>query len=78
MSNEVEAAWNDLPDALKAHPGIKRLNQAARAAVLAEREAWRIEVESCLRAAGITEGMAREIAAAIRNPSLPDSHNGCG
>lgn len=39
----------------------------ARMAREEEREAWRVEVESCLRAAGVTDGMAREIAAAIRN-----------
>lgn len=25
---EVVAAWNDLPDSLKAHPGLKRLYRA--------------------------------------------------
>jgi hypothetical protein len=28
MHHEIELAWNDLPDALKAHPGIKRLYRA--------------------------------------------------
>lgn len=28
--NELVAAWNDLPDALRCHPGLKRLCRAAR------------------------------------------------
>lgn len=56
MHREIELAWNDLPDALKAHPGVKRLYRACGVKGIHGNPAFSLEnVAAQLEAAGIPE-----------------------